>query len=376
MPNSKTLAQPLALIWFLFVFASPLLPAYGKSEESPKTTPKHANVSFTPRFLYPGGEVVMSVDTLTLPEERVMALTFDDGPDERDLEITALLKKHDIPAAFFYIGRKIKQFPEVVKEVHASKYEIGYHSFRHQRVNWFSQENQTSDFRQGMEALTSLGVSPTLFRPPYGEFNDRLVHTAKENGMETVLWTIDSRDWTGIAPETMAKNVIRQFHPGAVLLFHSPHINTLRALPLVLAAAERENYRFVSLGDWRQTVRAANCRKEGRLPCPSTPVVAARHPVKSVGPAKSVEPTPAARAAETPNRPARKPAAAKPPAQTAEPNAEPDTLEERHPVALEPEPGESEEDAPAMASEVPSSTLTRVVEPLTPALTPISVVNE
>lgn len=369
MPNSHALARNLALFWFLIVSVLPLSVAHGKSEES-KTGVKYANVSFTPRFLYPGGEVVMSVDTLSLPEERIMSLTFDDGPDERDLEVAALLKKHEIPAAFFYIGSKVKLFPEVVKEVHANKYEIGYHSFRHQRVSWFSPENLSSDFRQGKEALSRLGVPLTLFRPPYGEFNDRLVHAAKDHGMETVLWTIDSRDWTGITPEIMAKNVIRQFHPGAVLLFHSPHINTLRALPAVLAAAERENYRFVSLGEWRQTVLTANCRKAGRSPCVAGPVVAARQP------AKNVEPPPAARAVEPATRPARKPATTPPPARAAAPEPEPESVEEHPPAALEPEHVESDEEPPAMASEIPSSTLTRVVEPLSPVLTPISVVSE
>ncbi|MEO5346194.1 MAG: polysaccharide deacetylase family protein [Magnetococcus sp. YQC-9] len=362
MPNFY-FAQRFALLLLLIGLVLPLFAAHGKSEEPSKSGAKYANVPFTPRFLYPGGEVVMSIDTLTLPEERIMALTFDDGPDERDLEIAALLKKQEIPAAFFYIGRKVKQFPEVVKEIHAKKHEIGYHSFRHQRVSWFSQESLNEDFRQGKVALTSIGVPPTLFRPPYGEFNDRLVHTAKEQGMETVLWTIDSRDWTGVSPDAMAKNVIRQFHPGAVLLFHSPHANTLRALPEVLAAAERENYRFVSLTDWRKTVLTANCRKDGRSPCVPNPLLAAH----TKRPAKSSDiPT---------SRPARKPAAA--PAVVAPAHLDaPVSEEEPSPVALDAEPGESEEEVPTMASEIPSSTLSRVVDPLVPILTPISVVSE
>ena len=88
--------------------------------------------------------------------------------------------------------------------------------------------------------------------------------------MDTILWTIDSRDWTGISASTMARNVIRQFHPGAVLLFHSTHVATLRALPAVLEAAEREHYRFVSLGEWRNTIQVANCRTQ-KQSCPSLP---------------------------------------------------------------------------------------------------------
>ena len=85
--------------------------------------------------------------------------------------------------------------------------------------------------------------------------------------METINWTIDSRDWTGVTSATMARNVIRQFHPGAVLLFHSNHAATLHALPAVLEAAAKQNYRFVSLGEWRQTIQTANCRLQKQF-CP------------------------------------------------------------------------------------------------------------
>ncbi|MBF0297035.1 MAG: polysaccharide deacetylase family protein, partial [Magnetococcales bacterium] len=280
------------MTWLVLLFCSflPFSPAHGKAGDARTAPAKYDTPSFTPHFLYPGGEVVLNVDSLSLPEERVMAITFDDGPDEKDLEISALMRKHDIPATFFYIGHKIKAQPDVVKTVHANHHAIGYHSFRHQRLSGFGSSGLAEEMRQGKEALSALGVQPTLFRPPYGDFNERVVHAAKDQGMETVLWTIDSRDWTGVSPANMAKNVIRQFHPGAVLLFHSQHAATLQALPTILEAAARENFRFVSLGDWRQIVLAANCRVSGKSPCPSAPVVAAARPA----PAEKSPPAPAA----------------------------------------------------------------------------------
>ncbi|MBF0125929.1 MAG: polysaccharide deacetylase family protein [Magnetococcales bacterium] len=306
MPILTLFLRRIGWLALLFAVVQPLPVAYGKMADDSRPAAKYHTAQFTPHFLYPGGEVVLTVDGLNQPEERVMALTFDDGPDVQDLETVALLKKKGIQATFFYIGSKVKALPDVVQAVFGQQHEIGYHSFRHQRLSGFSQTGLEEDFRQGKAALSSLGVPLNLFRPPYGAFNDKVVHTAKAQGMETVLWTIDSRDWTGVSPAAMARNVIQQFHPGAVLLFHSQHPATLQALPLVLAAAEREQYRFVSLGDWRQTILAANCRMAGRS-CPATPTSAAAAPT----PASPPEKVTAAAASVTPDPP--KPSPVTPP---------------------------------------------------------------
>lgn len=354
--------------------------AYGKAEDPDKPAVRYDTSQFTPHYLYPGGEVVLSVDALTRPEERVMAITFDDGPDTQDLELLEVLKKYEVPATFFYLGSKVKAFPEIVKKVSAGQHEIGFHSMRHQRVKWFSQAGQSDEFRQGKEILANLGVNMSLFRPPYGDFNERLVRTAKDNGMETVLWTIDSRDWTGIGADAMAKNVIRHFHPGAVLLFHSQHPVTLRAVPKVLEAAERENYRFVSLGDWRTTVLAANCRHEGRSSCPAGPTLAARSANRPV--AKSPEPSTAEekvkeiKTVSTSKSVNAKKSAAKSVRPVVVSETEP--YEEEDVSEMVPEQDASEQDIDssggADGDEVP--VISRVIDPVVPVIVPISNVSD
>ncbi|MBF0182825.1 MAG: polysaccharide deacetylase family protein [Magnetococcales bacterium] len=265
------LAGWLCGFWLLLA----LWPTGVSAVEGPSAESRHVAkagaMPFNPRYLYPSSAEQFSMDWLTLPEERIMALTFDDGPDERDLAIASLLDRQDIPAAFFYIGNKIKAMPHIVKEMSATRHELGYHSYRHQQLSWLSAKSLTADFRQGKEVFGQLGLSFTWFRPPYGDFNRRVVQEAKDQGMETILWTIDSRDWAGVPAQVMARNVIRRFHPGAVILFHSTHANTLRALPEILQAAVRERYRFVSLAEWRRTVQMAACRVQGRG-CPPAPV--------------------------------------------------------------------------------------------------------
>ncbi|MEO5340674.1 MAG: polysaccharide deacetylase family protein [Magnetococcus sp. MYC-9] len=231
----------------------------GPSDES-RFVARHGAMPFYDRYLYPGGGVAMSLKTLSLPEERIMVLTFDDGPDSRDLAITALLAKQEIPATFFYVGSKVRAMSEIVQEVMAGQHEIGFHSLRHQRLSWFAQSSLDEEFRQGRQIMDGLGITLTWFRPPYGDFNDRVVRSARQQGMETLLWTIDSRDWAGGSAKTIAERVIRRFHPGAVLLFHSTRTASLQALPEVLKAAEKEHYRFVTLAEWRRTIQAAHCR--------------------------------------------------------------------------------------------------------------------
>ncbi len=220
-------------------------------------------------YLSPGGEVTMSWEWLTLPEERIMALTFDDGPVERDTEIAALLKNKEAVGTFFFIGYKVENNHEIVKKVAAASNEIGYHSYRHQKLNWVSQADLKEDFRLGKEAFAELGIPLSWFRPPYGLFNSKVVKTAKDEGMETILWTVDPKDWTGVGPDVIAKRVIRQFHPGAVLLFHSNHAATLQALPEIIDAAKSQGYRLVALSEWRRTVQTAHCRKNKHY-CPPT----------------------------------------------------------------------------------------------------------
>ncbi|MBF0459831.1 MAG: polysaccharide deacetylase family protein [Magnetococcales bacterium] len=249
--------------WLAILFFTQFISLAG-SEPSAESqhVAKYGTMPFNARYLLPSGGVEMSVDWLTLPEERILVLTFDDGPDERDRQMAALLTRHAIPATFFYVASRVAAMPGMVGEMLAGHYTVGYHSNRHQKLSAFSPSRLTEEFQQGQAILAGQGVHPTWFRPPYGDFNDQVVKTAQEHGMETILWTIDSRDWAGVTAPTMARNVIRRFHPGAVLLFHSTRAATLQAMPAIVEAAAKANYRFVSLDEWRSILQRASRRRQ------------------------------------------------------------------------------------------------------------------
>ncbi|MBF0399492.1 MAG: polysaccharide deacetylase family protein [Magnetococcales bacterium] len=235
-----------------------VLAADGPSKES-RHLAKRGRMPFKTRYLYPGSGLAMEPDCLSRPEQRILALTFDDGPDKRDLAIGAVLEPRAIPATFFYVGERARAMPAIVEQMRAKGYEIAYHAYRHHLLSGFSRARLTTDFQQGVQLMQSLGITLQWFRPPYGDFNDTVVQTAQAHGMGTLLWTIDSRDWAGDSATTVAGNVVRRFHPGAILLFHSSRAASLRALPTILQAADKAHYRFVSLAEWQQVIQAAHC---------------------------------------------------------------------------------------------------------------------
>ncbi len=280
MPSATLL---FCLLLTVLLYAVPTAVAT-PSSGSPPAAVKQDILPYNPHDLYPSSGVSLSTRWLSQPEERIMTLTFDDGPEERDLAIAALLKQYHAPATFFFLGHKVEARPEVVESLLSDNYEIGYHSYRHQRLSLFSQNRLSEDFRQGVAAFNGLGILVTWFRPPYGEFNREIVQTAKTQGMETILWTIDSRDWTGVGPVTLARDVIRRFHPGAILLFHSNQAVSLQALPTILEAAIQKGYRLVSLTEWRTMIQTAQRRMEAKnlkTPQPCTIQQVPEHPTLS-----------------------------------------------------------------------------------------------
>ncbi|MBF0158162.1 MAG: polysaccharide deacetylase family protein [Magnetococcales bacterium] len=234
------------------------------------TVTEAGTIRINNRFLYPSGAVLVSTERLAQSEEQIMALTFDDGPEDRDHAIAAVLKQYDVPASFFFIGSRLSGRTALVQQLLDAGHEVGLHGYQHRMLAWMSSASQEEDFRLGVAAMNRVGTKPHWFRPPYGSFNATTLRMAQSMGLETILWTIDPRDWTAISAATIARRVIEQFHTGGVILLHSHRPESLVALPEIITAAQAKGYRFVTLSQWRQIVVAANCRIE-KQHCPSLP---------------------------------------------------------------------------------------------------------
>jgi peptidoglycan/xylan/chitin deacetylase (PgdA/CDA1 family) len=211
-------------------------------------------------WLVPAGHVKVDYKTLAKPSMKICALTFDDGPDGKYTpQVAAILNHYQVHATFFVIGRRTTANPQVLKALVAAGFEIGNHTADHAHMPRLSADRQRGQIKSLQDTLGELGVTPRWFRPPYGDFNASTVATASRLGLETVLWSVDPRDWSEPGVSRIQSRVLSAVKPGAVILLHSTHGQTVEALPGIIESLQKDGYRFVTMSEWAQAV-------SGKLP--------------------------------------------------------------------------------------------------------------
>lgn len=183
--------------------------------------------------------------------EPTAALTFDDGPDplfsRRMLDV---LLAHNVRATFFVLGKQAERHGEVVEELRDAGMGLGVHSWGHPDIRVCDQGVVQAELVRTVELLRSLGVTPTVFRPPYGTWDTDLVHAAAGLGLRTILWSIDSRDWEEPSARVLAKRVEAALLPGAIVLMHDgggDRTATVAALPRIIQRAADAGLAWVEL---------------------------------------------------------------------------------------------------------------------------------
>jgi peptidoglycan-N-acetylglucosamine deacetylase len=226
-------------------------PTVGKPRSFAAT---HGAAPFLTEHLIPGSALDLARVNPSAKSARVIALTIDDGPDSNDPTILDILKQHEARATFFFIGRKIAEHAKAAALVAASGNEIGSHSQTHPMMSDLTAAEQEQNLVNANHALSAVGVRPTWFRPPFGDFDAITLRLARAQGLQTVLWTIDSQDWKGSNAETIANRVTTRLAPGAVILTHSTKAASVKALPTILDDGRRRGFRFVTLTEWREAM--------------------------------------------------------------------------------------------------------------------------
>jgi peptidoglycan-N-acetylglucosamine deacetylase len=181
-----------------------------------------------------------------------IALTFDDGPDKKlTPRLLDLLAEHHIHVTFFVVGENAVEHPEILQRAVREGHEIGNHSWSHPNLAKMSDENVRSQIQRTQEAITSaIGSRPTLFRPPYGSVTahqKRFIHD--ELGYEIILWEVDPLDWKNPGPSVVTSRILKETHPGSIVLSHDIHAQTIQAMPATLAELEAKGFKFVTVSE-------------------------------------------------------------------------------------------------------------------------------
>jgi len=222
------------------------LPNDGASPETSSGNQPEINFFAPPEFQ---AKIVKNITPLG--GEKVIALTFDDGPwPSNTLKILDTLKKNNIKATFFWVGLAVKDHPQIAKQVVAEGHAIGNHTWHH----WYKRLDAATAAREIDDTADLIykttGVRTALFRPPGAVMNNGVADYAKQKKNVIVMWSNDPMDYRPHSANQLVKNVMRKAKPGAIILMHDGggnHSATVHALPQIITQLREQGYKFVTI---------------------------------------------------------------------------------------------------------------------------------
>ncbi|MBE6913344.1 MAG: polysaccharide deacetylase family protein [Ruminococcaceae bacterium] len=201
-------------------------------------------------------------------DDKYASLTFDAAWGNEDTQMLIdILGSYGVKATFFVVGSWVDKYPESVKALSDAGHEVMTHSDDHAHFSKLSaqeiRENITASCDK-IEAVT--GVRPTLFRCPYGEYDDHVIETLTEMNMKTIQWDVDSLDWKDLTAAEITKRVTNGVKSGSIVLFHNAAKHTPEALPQIIEQLQSNGCTLVPVsellldGDYEMDHTGRMCR--------------------------------------------------------------------------------------------------------------------
>ena len=190
---------------------------------------------------------IYSVET----EEKKIAISFDCawGVDFTDT-LLDVMAKNDVRCTFFAVQFWVEKYPEYVEKIVAAGHEIGTHSRTHPYMSKLSETQIRDELTTSSAAIEKLtGQKVTLFRPPYGDYNNLLIDTCKDMGLYPIQWDVDSLDWKNLSATEIAMRIINGAKNGSIILCHNNGLHTAEALPLIFSTLKNRGFTFVPIGE-------------------------------------------------------------------------------------------------------------------------------
>ncbi len=192
---------------------------------------------------------IYSVET----EDKVVAITFDAAWGDEDLEeIISILDKHNCKATFFVTGDWATRYPEAIEKIYKQGHDLGNHGANHKHMTSLSQDEMIAEIEDCHNIIKAMtGIDMTLFRPPYGDYNENVILTAKLCKYYSVQWDVDSLDWKDYGVESIINTVCghKNLRNGSIILLHNGSTYTAQALDELLTQLENQGYSFLPVSE-------------------------------------------------------------------------------------------------------------------------------
>lgn len=184
-------------------------------------------------------------------EDKRVALSFDAAWGNEDTQtLIDILSSHDVRATFFLVGMWVEKYPESVQALAAAGEEVMNHSETHPHLSEMTTDavqQEVNACSDRIEALT--GARPTLFRCPYGEYDDHVIEAIRAIGVTPIQWDVDSLDWKGISADEISSRVLSKVQPGSIVLFHNAAEHTPEALAGIIETLQADGYTIVPISE-------------------------------------------------------------------------------------------------------------------------------
>lgn len=180
-----------------------------------------------------------------------VAISFDCawGTDHTDA-ILENLAAANVRATFFTVEFWSTKYPDYLKKIDEAGHEIGTHSATHSYMSRLSEEQIIAEIKSSSEAITSVtGKKVTLFRPPYGDYNNLLIDTVNAMNIMPIQWDVDSLDWKDLSAGDIAARIVDQVKSGSIILCHNNGLHTAEALPIIFDTLRARGFEFVPIGE-------------------------------------------------------------------------------------------------------------------------------
>ena len=179
---------------------------------------------------------------------KVIALTFDDGPGPYTAHLLDVLDQYGAKATFFLIGSKVSSQASIVRSIQARGHQLGNHSWSHPELPKLPVDQIAGEVDRTNEAIRqATGVTPAILRPPYGAVNGAVLEQLRLRGMSSILWSVDTRDWADRNSDIVCSRAVAGARPGAIILMHDIHQTSVGAVPCILSALKQQGYSFVTV---------------------------------------------------------------------------------------------------------------------------------
>ncbi len=189
-------------------------------------------------------------------KDKVIALTFDDGPHPgKTEELLGLLKKENVKATFFLVGKMAAKDPHSVRLEALQGHEIANHTFSHPTLTRLSVEDVMTEYQACSDVIKSItGKEPRFCRPPGGDCDDAVVNAGARVGLITTMWTDDPGDFNRPDPEVLLDRTLKKATNGGIILLHDGIPQTMEILPTLITELKKQGFRFVTVSELLATL--------------------------------------------------------------------------------------------------------------------------